>query len=87
MAARMGWLAVFLVGAAILSVIGYLVMIDVKPTVLRHRMDDAARADLQALERRLMEHVRMLGGSIGERNLQQPAALRDAALYIRRVWT
>jgi hypothetical protein len=87
MAARMGWLAVFLVGAAILSVIGYFVMIDVKPTVLRPRMDHAARADLQALERRLMEHVRMLGGSIGERNLQQPAALRDAALYIRRVWT
>jgi hypothetical protein len=87
MAARMGWLAVFLVGAAILSVIGYFVMIDVKPTVPQPRTGGAARADLQALERRLMEHVRMLGGSIGERNLQQPAALRDAALYIRRVWT
>ena len=87
MAARMWWYIAVLLGLVILSVIGYFVMIDVKPAVLRPLMGEEARADIQALERRLMEHVRVLGATIGERNLQRPVALRAAAEYIHRVWT
>ena len=87
MVARMWWYIAVLLGLVILSAIGYFVMIDVKPAVLRPLMGEEARADIQALERRLMEHVRVLGGSIGERNLQRPVALRAAADYIHRVWT
>ncbi len=76
-----------LIGLLLLSVIGYRVMIDVKPTLTRPTMDEAARAEIEGLERRLMEHVRALGGSIGERNLHRPHALREAADYIRRIWT
>lgn len=83
----MWWYVAVLLGLAILSVIGYFVMIDVKPAILRPLMGEEARADIQALEPRLMEHVRVLGGSIGERNLERPVALRAAADYIRRVWT
>ncbi|MBI4841716.1 MAG: M28 family peptidase [candidate division NC10 bacterium] len=76
-----------LVGLLLLSVIGYRVMIDVKPTITRPTMDEAARAEIEGLERRLMGHVRALGGTIGERNLHRPQALREAAHYIRRIWT
>jgi Zn-dependent M28 family amino/carboxypeptidase len=76
-----------LVGLLLLSVIGYRVMIDVKPTITRPTMDEAARAEIEGLERRLIEHVRVLGGTIGERNLYRPQALRASADYIRRVWT
>jgi len=76
-----------LVGFALLLAIGYRVMIDVKPKVTRPVPGEAARTEIEALERRLMEHVRVLGGTIGERNLYRPQALREAAHYIRRIWT
>jgi hypothetical protein len=86
MVARMWWYGVILVGLVIFGVIGYFVMIDVKPKVARPAAGAAVRAEIQALERRLMEHVRTLGETIGERNLHRPLALREAADYIRQVW-
>jgi hypothetical protein len=76
-----------LVVLAILAVIGYRVMIDVKPDVTRPTMTPAIRADIAALEARLMPHVRMLGGTIGKRHLARPNALQAAAAYIRKTWT
>ncbi len=84
---RMGFYAAILVGLALLAVIGYLVMIRVKPMMVRPVVGEEIHAEIAALERRLMEHVRVLGATIGERNLHRPAALRVAADHIRRVWT
>ncbi len=76
-----------LVALAILSVVGYWTMIDVKPRVNRPTLDAAARAEIEALRGRLMTHVRVLGTTIGERHLQRPQALRAAVEYIRQAWT
>lgn len=86
MMARMWWLGAILPALAVLVIIGCLRMIDVKPKVARPAMNDAARAEIQALEQRLMAHVRVLAETIGERNLHHPTALRAAAEYVRRVW-
>lgn len=82
----LGGLAV-LVAVAILSAIGYRVMIDVKPDVTRAVVDPAARAEIEALRARLMRHVMVLAGEIGERNVFRPEGLKAAAKYIRAVWT
>jgi hypothetical protein len=71
----------------LLSILGYLVMIDLKPKVSQPAMRGESRAGWPELEHRLMQHVRVLGGSIGERHLHRPRALQAAADYIRRVWT
>lgn len=86
MAARMWWAGAILLVLAILGIVGYLVMIAVKPRLARVAMDEAARAEIRGLEHRLMAHVRALGATIGERNLHRPWALRAAADYIRRAW-
>jgi len=83
----MGLYTSILVGFALLAVIGYLVMIRVKPTVVRPVLGEETRAEVAALEGRLMDHVRVLGGTIGERNLHRPHALRAAEEYIRQVWS
>jgi len=44
------------------------------------------RADEIALRDRLRQHVRVLAGDIGERQLWRPAALEGAAQYIEAVW-
>jgi Zn-dependent M28 family amino/carboxypeptidase len=67
--------------------IAYRLMIDIKPRVRRPTMQGEARAEIQALERRLMAHVRHLGSTIGERHLIRPKALRATAEYIRQVWS
>ena len=82
----MWWYGVALAGLLIVGVAGYFAMIDVRPRLARPAMDDAARGDIRALEGRLMQHVRTLGGTIGERNLDRPVALRAAADYIRQEW-
>ena len=74
------------VGLAGLAVAAHRTMIAVKPGVARPAMGDAARAEVAALEDRLMGHVRVLASRIGERNLGRPPALRAAADYIREVW-
>jgi len=74
-------------GLGALSVVGYATMIDVKARVDRPAMDAAARARIESLGARLMGHVRVLAGEIGERNLFRPRGLNAAAEYIRRVWT
>ncbi len=76
-----------LVGLVLLSAIAYLVMIDVKPKMSPPPMGEASRAEIRALEQRLMDHVRVFGSAIGERNLFRPHALRAAADYIREAWT
>jgi hypothetical protein len=82
----MWWYGVALAGLLIVGVAGYFAMIEVKPRFARPAMDEAAREDIQALEGRLMQHVRTLGGTIGERNLLQSVALRAAAEHIRQEW-
>jgi Zn-dependent M28 family amino/carboxypeptidase len=82
----MGLTLVLLVGLAILALVGHRTMIAVKPDVPRPALDAAPRAEVAALQVRLMEHVRTLGSRIGERNLTRPEALRAAADYIREVW-
>ncbi len=86
MAVGMWWYGAILVGLGIITAVGYRVMIDVKPKVGRPSADEVVGAEIQELERRLMEHVRVLGGTIGERNLHRPLALRAAADYIRQAW-
>lgn len=86
MTARMWWYGLALAGLLTVGVAGYFAMIEVRPRLAQPAMDDAARGDIRALEGRLMQHVRTLGGTIGERNLDRPMALRAAADYIRQEW-
>jgi hypothetical protein len=72
---------------AVLLVVGYRTMIAVKPNVARPVPDEAARAEIRALEPRLMAHVTALADRIGERHLERPRAYQAAADYIRQVWT
>ena len=44
------------------------------------------RADEVTLRNRLTQHVRMLAGEIGERQLWRAAALERAAQYIEATW-
>src|SRR6185295_15343341 len=46
----------------------------------------ALRADEMTLRDRLRQHVRVLAGDIGERQLWRPAALARAAQYIEATW-
>jgi hypothetical protein len=82
----MWWYGLALAGLLTVGVAGYFAMIEVRPRLAQPAMDDAARGDIRALEGRLMQHVRTLGGTIGERNLDRPMALRAAADYIRQEW-
>jgi hypothetical protein len=81
------WIPIsILVGLALLSVIGYRVMIDVKPKSASSAPSPASGAEIQSLESRLMGHVRVFGGRIGERHLLRPQSLRATVDYIRTVW-
>src|SRR5918912_3682939 len=44
------------------------------------------RAEEMPLRDRLQQHVRLLAGDIGERQLWRPAALERAAQYIEATW-
>lgn len=80
------WIALF-IAFIVLAVIGYFVMIDVKPKASRPVLDGTVRAEISALETPLMTHVRTLASEIGERNVFRPQGLRAAAEYIHKVWT
>jgi hypothetical protein len=80
------WIALF-IAFIVLAVIGYFVMIDVKPKASRPVLNGTVRAEISALETRLMTHVRTLSSEIGERNVFRPQGLRAAAEYIHKVWT
>jgi hypothetical protein len=82
----MWWYVGILLGVAILAILGYLIMINVKARRPRPEVGGAVRAEIHALETRLMGHVRALSGIIGERNLHRPLALRAAADSIHQVW-
>jgi len=71
----------------ILSAVAYVVMVDVKPKEPRPVLDEAARRQIDDLGNRLIKHVTVLAGEIGERNLFRPQGLRAAAEYIRQSWT
>jgi hypothetical protein len=62
-------------------------MFDVKPRVPRPALGETARGEIEALRARLIRHVEVLGGEIGERNLFKPEALEKAAGYISHVWS
>lgn len=81
-----GVLAV-LVAVGILAAIGYVFMIDVKPKgIVRPVLGETVREEIDVLADRLMRHVEVLAGEIGERNLFRPQGLAAAAEYIRGVW-
>jgi hypothetical protein len=69
------------------GIMGYWAMFDVKPRVTRPVMGETARGEIGTLRERLMRHIQVLGGEIGERNLFKPVALQGAAAYIGRVWS
>jgi hypothetical protein len=71
----------------LLFFLAYRIMIDVKPRTSRTVNDPGRQSELAALQARLMGHVRVLGGTIGERHLGRPEALQAAADYIRETWT
>jgi len=71
----------------VLSVLAYRTMIDVKPGFARPGPDSRRESEIAALQARLMEHVHVLGGEIGERHLGRPQALQAASDYMRDVWT
>ncbi|MFQ5828784.1 MAG: M28 family peptidase [Candidatus Methylomirabilia bacterium] len=76
-----------LAAAGVISVFGYLVMFDVKPKGERPTLGVEAAREIQDLEHRLMRHVHVLGGEIGERHLLKPEGLLAAASYIRQAWS
>jgi Zn-dependent M28 family amino/carboxypeptidase len=80
-------LVAILLGLVLAAGIGYRMMIGLKPGTTRPVLDASARTEMQSLERRLMNHVNVLGSTIGERNLYRPRALQAAVEYIRKVWT
>lgn len=69
------------------SIAAFRLMIDVKPSRIASAVRPGSSRELDALQERLMGHVRVLGDAIGERHLDRPQALRAAADYIRRIWT
>ena len=71
---------------SILAVTAYVAMFDLKPRIARPVMADDDRARVDVLQERLMRHVRVLAGEIGERNVFNPRALEAAAAYIGQVW-
>src|SRR5512147_2853616 len=71
----------------LLSFLAHRVMIDVKPRTSPTVTDRSRHSEIEALQVRLMEHVRVLSVTIGERHLGRPKALRAAADYIRETWT
>jgi len=75
-----------LVLLGLLSFLTYRIMIDVKPRTSQTVADRSHKPEIEALQARLMEHVRVLGVTIGERHLGRPTALRAAADYIRGTW-
>ena len=87
MSTRMWILLASLALLGVLSVLTYRIMIDVKPRTIRTVTDRRHQSEIETLQVRLMEHVRVLSVSIGERNLGRPNALQAAADYIRETWT
>jgi hypothetical protein len=81
---------ILLAGLALVGVLfflAYRIMIDVKPRIGRTAPAGSRQSEIEALQVRLMEHVRVLGSTIGERHLGRKEALRAAADYIRETWT
>jgi len=70
----------------VLSLLAYRIMIDVKPRLSRTVTDWSHQPEIEALQVRLMEHVRVLGLTIGERHLGRQQALQAAADYVRKTW-
>jgi hypothetical protein len=66
--------------------LAYLTMFRLSPAGPRPALSGAMASELEALEARLMRHVQVLAGEIGERHLFRAAALDAAAGYIREVW-
>jgi len=71
----------------VLSILAYRTMIDVKPRMTRTAPGRSTPSEIEALQVRLMAHVKALGETIGERRLGRAPALQAAADYIRNAWT
>lgn len=87
MSTRMWVLLASLVLFGLLSFLTYRFMIDVTPRKSRTVADRSRPPEIEALQAQLVGHVRVLGGTIGERHLGRPEALQAAADYIRETWT
>ena len=87
MSTRMWVLLASLALLGLLSLLAYRIMVDVKPHTSRTIIDRSHQSEIEAIQGRLMEHVRVLSVTIGERHLGRPKALQAAADYIREIWT
>lgn len=76
-----------LAAVGVLSTLGYVFMIDVKPKGPGLVPGETVPEEINALAARLMGHVGVLAVEIGERNPFRPQGLEAAAEYIRRVWS
>lgn len=73
------WTLALVAVIALLSVIGYFTMIDVKPDATRPVLDQATKDQIAALERRLVRHVAVLASEIGELGPRGPMTTRPAS--------
>lgn len=71
---------------AALAISAYRTMVAVKPDVERPVAGRTHPSEILALQERLMGHVQVVAGVIGERHLGRPDALRATAAYIRTTW-
>jgi len=61
-------------------------MIDIRPKVIRPRLDDNSRKMISDLEGRLKVHVSVLAQEIGPRSIFSPEKLNAASNYLRAFW-
>jgi hypothetical protein len=71
---------------AAFSIWAYKAMIDIRPEVVRPKLDENAYEMIADLEGRLKRHVVALAEDIGPRSLYTPDKLKATSDYIRQFW-
>jgi hypothetical protein len=71
---------------AAFSIWAYKAMVDVRPEVVRPKLDENAYEMIADLEGRLRRHVVALAEDIGPRDVSVPDKLNAASDYVRRFW-
>jgi hypothetical protein len=70
----------------VLGIWTYKSMIDIRPKVIRPRLDDNSQKMISDLEARLKVHVSVLAQEIGPRSIFSPKKLNAASNYLRAFW-